>query len=157
MRKKNREIKNYDEIVGVMKKCDVCRLALNDEGYPYIVPLNFGMKADEGKITLYFHSAMEGYKVDLMKKDSRASFEMDCGHQLQYAEEKGYCTMAYESVMGKGVIRILEEHEKMNALEEIMAHYHEGRKAYFNPAAMERTLVYALDVSEIRGKRKNPK
>ena len=44
MRQGNREITELNEIIGVMKKCDVCRLALNDNGYPYILPLNFGME-----------------------------------------------------------------------------------------------------------------
>lgn len=36
--------------------------------------------------------------------------------------------------------------------------YNNGdEKKYFNPAAVERTLVYALDVEEIAGKRKQPK
>ena len=44
MRRSDREIKEMTEMVKVMEQCDVCRLALNDEGYPYILPLNFGMK-----------------------------------------------------------------------------------------------------------------
>lgn len=75
MRQKNREITDFNEKIEVMKKCDVCRLALNDDGYPYIIPLNFGMSVEGKKVTLYFHSALEGYKVDLMKRDNRASFE----------------------------------------------------------------------------------
>ena len=66
MRQKNREITDFNEKIEVMKKCDVCRLALNDDGYPYIIPLNFGMSVEGKKVTLYFHSALEGYKVDLM-------------------------------------------------------------------------------------------
>ena len=48
MRRSDREIKNRDEIIEVMKKCDVCRLAFNDEDYPYILPLNFGMEVQNG-------------------------------------------------------------------------------------------------------------
>ena len=70
MRKENREIKEFNEIIEVMKNCDVCRLALNDDGYPYILPLNFGMEVVDGKVNLYFHSALEGYKVELIKKDN---------------------------------------------------------------------------------------
>lgn len=157
MRQKNREIKEFNEIIEVMKSCDVCRLALNDGGYPYILPLNFGIEVVDGKLNLYFHSALEGHKVDLIKKDNRASFEMDCRHQLQYFEEKGYCTMSYESVIGRGQIRILDEEEKMDALMKLMDHYHMGKEAYFNPAAIPRTLVYVLEVEKITGKRKEPK
>lgn len=157
MRQKQREITDFTEIIEVIKRCDVCRLALNDEDYPYILPLNFGMDIVNEKLILYFHSALEGHKVDLIRKDNRASFEMDCKHQLQYMEEKGYCTMAYESVIGTGQIRILEEDEKMDALKKIMSHYHTGKDTYFNTAAIPRTLVYALEVATITGKRKAPK
>ena len=157
MRQKNREVTDITEIIDIIKRCDVCRIALNDDGFPYILPLNFGLLTDGSKISLIFHSALEGTKVDLIRKDNRASFEMDCKHQLQYFEDQGYCTMAYESVIGKGHIRILDEVEKESALREIMNHYHADKGAYFNPAAISRTLVYALDVDLVTAKRKLPK
>ena len=158
MRRKDREIRDIREIAEIMRRCDVCRIALNDHGYPYIIPLNFGMElSEEGKVTLYFHSALEGYKRGLMEEDSRASFEMDCGHELQYFEERVYCTYAYESVIGRGRISILPEEEKAAALRLLMDHYHPGKEAGFNPAAIPRTLVYKLCAEEICGKRKERK
>jgi nitroimidazol reductase NimA-like FMN-containing flavoprotein (pyridoxamine 5'-phosphate oxidase superfamily) len=112
---------------------------------------------EEGKVTLYFHSALEGHKTDLLKEGGKASFEMDTRHELSYDESKGYCTYYFESVMGKGTIHILGEDEKFAALEKLMDHYHPGMNAYFNPAAMPRTLVYCLKVEEMTGKRKLPK
>lgn len=157
MRRKDRELTEWSELVDVIQRCDVCRLALNDGEYPYIIPLNFGFDAENGRITLYFHSALDGYKTELFQRDNRASFEMDCGHELQYSSEKGYCTMSYESVIGRGRIRILSDGEKAHALQLLMDHYHGTRGAYFNPAAIPRTLVYALEVERLTGKRKEPK
>ncbi len=157
MRRKDREITDRNELISIIRKCDVCRLALNDNGYPYILPLNFGISEDGETIELFFHSAMEGHKIELIQADNRAAFEMDCKHQLQYFEDKGYCTFSYESVMGKGRISILPEDEKEAALREIMNHYHSDKNAYFNPAAIPRTLVYKLTVEEMTGKRKDPK
>lgn len=154
MRRKDREITDRQEIVEIMKKCDVCRLALNDDGYPYILPLNFGLMDDGDKVELFFHSALDGYKVTLIQKDNRASFEMDCSHQLQYFQDKGYCTYSYESVVGRGKITILEAAEKEAALRKLMDHYHPDQNAYFNPAAVPRTLVYKLTVEKMTGKRK---
>lgn len=38
MRQKNREITDLEEIIEVMRGCNVCRLGLNDEdGFPYTV------------------------------------------------------------------------------------------------------------------------
>ena len=78
-------------------------------------------------------------------------------YELQYVKEHGYCTTNYESIMGKGRIRILGDDEKMHALKQMMAHYHGDRETPFNPAALPRTCVFALDVEQITGKRKEAK
>ena len=36
MRRSDREITDFQELITVMRGCDVCRLALHDEPYPYI-------------------------------------------------------------------------------------------------------------------------
>lgn len=153
MRRNDREIKERSEIIKVMEKCDVCRLALNDEGYPYIVPMNFGMNDEDGKLTLYFHCANEGKKLDLIRKDGRASFEMDCEHRLVPDYDKKMCTMEYESVIGQGIIKILSDDEKMNALSILMRHYHHDDFP-INEKIFPITTVFSLTVSEITGKRR---
>ena len=158
MRKKEREVTDLQEILEIMKGCDVCRLGLNDEdGYPYVVPLNFGLEVQDGKIRLYFHGATEGHKLDLIRRDDRAFFEMDRKHELQYVAEKEYCTMNYESVMGRGRVKILDEEEKLHALMTLMKNYHGGKDVPFSKAALPRTTVFALEVEEITGKRKEAK
>ena len=158
MRRKDREIKERAEIIDVIRRCDICRLGLMDGDYAYILPLNFGMDvSEEGRVTLYFHSALEGHKTELLKEGLKASFEMDTRHELEYDESKGYCTYYFESVMGRGTIHMLGDDEKFEVLTKLMDHYHPGMKAYFNTAAMPRTLVYTLEVTEMSGKRKIPK
>ena len=76
MRRSDREIKDFDSIVAVMQKCDVCRLALNNDGYPYILPLNFGLTVADGRIELYFHGAMEGLKYELMERSEEHTSEI---------------------------------------------------------------------------------
>ena len=48
MRRKDREITDFDEMMKIIAKCDTCRLALFDDEFPYIVPLNFGTDVEEG-------------------------------------------------------------------------------------------------------------
>ena len=52
MRRSDREVTGFENLVAIMKKCDVCRIELNDDGYPYIVPLNFGLKTDGQTVAL---------------------------------------------------------------------------------------------------------
>jgi len=151
MRRSDREVKEFKDIVAIIEKCDVCRLALNNNGYPYILPLNFGMTVKGSKIELYFHGAMEGTKYDLIEKDNRASFEMDCEHRLVTETESGHCTMEYESVIGQGHIEMLSDYEKYDALCILMKHYHKEEFS-FNKTAIPRTKVFKLVVDNVTGK-----
>ena len=154
MRRSDREIKDRAELLDVISRCDVCRLALNDEeGYPYILPLNFGEKDVDGQLTLYFHGAMEGKKYELMEKDPRASFEMDCSHELFMNDEKMSCTMKYESVIGRGRLELVPEEEKEEALAILMRHYHQ-EDFPFGRAAMPKKKVFRLVVEQMTGKRR---
>ena len=114
MRRKDREITDFNEIIDIIKKCDVCRIALNDDEYPYVVPLNFGLDVQGNQVFFYFHAAMEGKKLDLIAKDNRATFEMDCDHNFILYEERMSCTMGYASVIGHGTIEMLRMKINMN-------------------------------------------
>lgn len=153
MRRSDREVTEFEDIIAIMKKCDVCRVALNNHDYPYILPLNFGMNVTDDKIELYFHGALEGTKYDLIAKDNRASFEMDCEHRLLTELESGNCTMEYESVVGQGHMEILSDDEKYHALCILMKHYHQ-EDFPFNQAVMPQTKVFKLVVEKVTGKRR---
>ena len=43
MRRSDREVKDFDGIIRIMEKCDVCRIALNNNGYLYILPFNISV------------------------------------------------------------------------------------------------------------------
>ena len=76
MRRKDREITDFDEMMKIIAKCDTCRLALFDDEFPYIVPLNFGTDVEEGQLYLYFHSAKVGTKLDLIRKNNKVPSAM---------------------------------------------------------------------------------
>ena len=151
MRKSNSELKALKDILEIMKKCVVCRLAVTNEKYPYILPLNFGMTESEGKGSLYFHGALDGTKYGLLEKHPHVSFEMDCEHELQTEADRGYCTMNYESVIGHGVVTEVFGDKKKEALDILVGQYH--KDFTYNPQAMERTRVLRLDVEEMTVKR----
>ncbi len=153
MRRADREITDRAELMEVIAGCDVCRLALNDDEVPYILPLNFGEEVCDGRLYLYFHGAAEGRKYELVSADPHVSFEMDCSHRIVLDESRGYCTMEYRSVIGRGVLTELPEDGKLHALTLIMKHYH-PEHAEFNHAAIPRTRVLCLEVTSMTGKRR---
>lgn len=151
MRRHDREITNFQEIIKIMESCQVCRLALNNGTYPYILPVNFGMEVDGKTVTLYFHGAREGTKYDLMHADPHASFEMDCETILCSRLEEGNCTMSYKSVIGQGLVEFLEGEEKLHALDVLVAHYHPEGFPYATQV-IPATTVWKLTVDSMTAK-----
>ena len=76
MRRKDLEITEPAAIRAVLEDCPYCHVGLRDGEKVYVLPLNFGFAGKDGKYTLYFHSAKEGRKIDLLKKNGWAAFEM---------------------------------------------------------------------------------
>ena len=153
MRRSDREVTDRSEILDIIRRCDVCRLALNDGDYPYILPLNFGMDTSEGGVILYFHGAAQGRKYDIIAQDNRASFEMDCSHRLVTRPERKSCTMEYESVIGRGRIEIIEGDKKLAALKLLNAHYG-ADNLEIDEAVAQRTVVMKLTVEDMTAKRR---
>ena len=153
MIRKDREIADLDAQLAVIDACDVCRVCLNGaDGYPYVVPLNFGVDVEEdGTVYLYFHSARRGEKLELIARDPRASFEVDCDHRFIFYDERMSCTMGYRSVIGHGVIEMVPDEERAAGLDILMAHYHAEEFPY-NPKTIPATRVWRLKVTDMTGK-----
>lgn len=152
MRRKDREITDLTQIVEIMKKCDVCRVAFHDEPYPYMVPLNFGFYQQNDQITLFFHGANAGKKISLLQMDNRVSFEMDCSHHLISAELACEYTMEFESVCGNGIMELVKEDEKIKALSHIMNQYEWKESHIFDENMVRHIAVLKLTVTSIIGK-----
>ncbi len=150
MRRTDREITDFNTMLEAVKACDCFRIGLvDDEGMAYIVPVNFGHIAGEDKLTLYFHGASEGKKIELIKKQPMISFEMDTGHVLKPRDAGCGYSFAFKCVMGKGRITILEDIEdKIEAFRAIFAQFTDRQDIVFNKERIMATTVFKVDVTE---------
>ena len=154
MRRTDREVADKTEILKIIEKCDICRLALSDGHQPYIVPMNFGYQYVDEKLILYFHGAKKGKKLDIIAKNPLACFEMDCSLKLVEADVAWEYTMEYESVVGSGTIVVCnEKSDKTHALEKLMEKYAKGKSFHFPEKAIDSVTILKLEVSEFTGKR----
>ena len=116
--------------------------------------MNFELDVEDERVYLYFHGAMKGKKLDLIKKDNRATFEMDCEHNFILYEERMSCTMGFASVIGHGTIEIVPDEEKYEALKILMRQYH-SEDFQFDTRMMSVTTVLKMTVTDMIGKRRN--
>lgn len=152
MRRKDLEVTDPAEIWQIIAACDCCRLAFAVAGgAPYIVPLNFGI--GDGK-SLYFHSASEGRKLDLLRQNPVVGFELDADHRLNPSETPCKCSFRFSSVIGAGAVHeVTDPVEKISALHKIMEHYC-GEGKYDFPAEIVRaTTILKLEITELSCKK----
>ena len=149
MRRKDQEITDINAIEDIIRKGQVCRLALSENGRPYIVPLCFGYKENN----LYFHSAREGKKIDILRKNKNVCFEIDIDQELVKGKKACNCSMKYRSVIGFGKAEIVEDVDlKRRALNIIMQNYLEGFFKY--PAeSIKNIVIIRVEIESMTGKK----
>ncbi len=155
MRRKDREVTDINEIIEIIKSCKTCHLGIMDEKFPYVVPLSVGYDLNEDNVTLYFHCAKEGKKIELLKKNNQVSFEM-CNEGKPVFAEKTPCNSGYyySSVMGNGKAIFIDDYEeKAHALTRIVFHQ-AGFKSHFTKEQANAVCVFKVNVENISGKKK---
>lgn len=154
MRRKDREVTGKDEILAILEKCRVLRLGLCDGDKPYVVPLNFGYRTEGGKLFLCFHSAKEGRKIELIRKNPTVCFEADASFQLVTGKRACEWSAEYESVIGEGRAVLLDDPtEKAAALDCIMERYGFHGKPEYSTESLAAVAVIRIDVETVSGKR----
>jgi nitroimidazol reductase NimA-like FMN-containing flavoprotein (pyridoxamine 5'-phosphate oxidase superfamily) len=114
--------------------------------------MNFGYSWGD-RLTLYFHSAPRGRKIDLMQKNPRVSFEMDCDHALVAGSTACRYSFKYSSLMGVGEVRFLEDYdEKLAALKVIMRQVTGTDDYEYDEPAVKSVAVFQVDATEVIGK-----
>lgn len=151
MRRSEREVTDFTEIIDILNRTDTIRLGLHAEPYPYVVPLSFGFTAVEGKITFYFHGAKAGFKHDLIQKNPLVCVETDIFHS--FSKTTGGVTTEYESFIGFGKVERLVGETAGQGLDCLLRHCGFADYAY-NSAALTATWVYKIDLSSFTVKRR---
>ena len=147
MRRKRQSL-STEECVAILERMPNGTLALyGDDGYPYAVPVSY-VYAD-GKI--YFHSAMQGHKVDAVRRNGNVSFCVVEQDDVKPAEFTTY----FRSVIVFGKARILtDEDEKRNALCLLADKYSHGEAGMEAEIAkgFNKLLMVEITVEHITGK-----
>ena len=149
MRKTNQEITDKSILDNILKQATICRLAMLDNGLPYILPFNFGYSEN----CLYIHSAPEGKKIDVLRKNPKVCFEVEQYTELIKDEIACKWSTLYRSIIGYGNIEIVTEfEEKKRGLEIIMKQHGAIGKLEFEKKEVEFIVILKIIITSITGK-----
>ena len=152
MTKREYRITDEAQIRGILDTAKVLRLGLAVDNEPHIIPLNYGFCLEEGKLTLYMHSAVKGRKLELMGKNPNVCFELDCDYRPFEGVLPCQYGLGYSAVSARGRVPIVEDvGEKMEAMRSLMK-TQTGKDFTFNERLVSIVSVIRLDVSEFTAK-----
>ena len=119
-----------------------------DDGYPYAVPLNYVVYNDR----IYFHCAMEGHKIDALRRCEKVSFSVVARDQIVPEELTTY----FVSVIAFGRARFVEDaQEKRAALMALGLKYEPGMDDHVLEhveGSIARTALIAIEIEHLTGK-----
>ena len=150
VRRHDMEFTDREKMREILEKGLVCHLAMVDDGKPYMVSMNYGFVDD----TIYLHSALEGRKIDILRKNPDVCFQVYTGNRLTTGPDAcGDWTMKYRSVTGFGRATLIEDdNEKIPAMHVIMSQYTTKGPFDFSPQRVAQTIVIRIDIDEMTGK-----
>jgi hypothetical protein len=148
MRRKDREITDIALTEDIIRNSMVCRLGMSRDDQPYVVPLCFAY-SDK---TLYFHSAGEGLKLEILQQNPNVCVEFDIDQEVIQGDKPCKWSMQYRSVIGFGKASFVEDlEEKRKGLDAIMKHY-SGRSFEYVESAIESTCIIKVEIESMTGK-----
>ena len=152
MTKRERQVTDPEQIRHILDTAKVLHLGLAVDNKPYVVPMNYGYTMEDGKLTLYLHSAVRGKKLDMIRENPRVFFEASC--ELTPFEGKVPCQygLAYSSIMGRGKARIVEDVEEKKQAMTVLMKTQTGKDFSFEDRLVSIVAVIRVDVEEYTAK-----
>lgn len=149
MHRSNNEITDKRIIEEILAGSDICRIAIMDAEYPYIVPFNYGYSDN----ALYFHSATKGKKLDLLRRNNKVCFEITYSSEIVKGEISCDWSTKYRSVIGYGTIEIISDLQEMEkGLDIIMNHYGKTENNTYNAKSIKKMFILKLSIESMTGK-----
>ena len=153
MTKRERQVTDEKQILQILDTAKVLHLGLAVNNEPYVVPMNYGYTMENGKLTVYLHSAVKGKKLDMIRENPNVFFEIDCDLQ-PFGEGDIPCQygMVYSSVMGRGKATIVEDVEEKIAAMSALMKTQTNKEFSFNERLVSIVAVIRIDVAEYTAK-----
>ena len=152
MTKRELQITDENQIRAILDEAKVLHLGLCVDNEPYVVPMNYGYRMENGRLTIYLHSALQGKKLDMIRANPRVFFEMDCNRVSFEGEKPCQYGLAYSSVMGRGEARIIEDVEEKKQAMSLLMKTQTEKDFTFEDRLVSIVAVVRIDVTEFTAK-----
>ena len=152
MTKREYQITDEQELRRILDTAKVLRLGIAVDNVPYIYPMNYGYTMEDGRLTLYLHSAVKGSKLELLGKNPEVCFQLDCDNIPFEGKVACQYGLAYSAISGRGRVTMVEDVDAKQEAMSILMKTQTGKDFQFNERLVSIVAVIRLDVTEYSAK-----
>jgi nitroimidazol reductase NimA-like FMN-containing flavoprotein (pyridoxamine 5'-phosphate oxidase superfamily) len=152
IRRKEKEIKNKDEMIKIFETAQYITIAMINNNEPYLVTLSHGY--DRDRHCIYFHCATEGKKIDILKSNPLVWGQalIDGGYV------QGACDHLYATVHFRGIVTLIEDkEEKIHALKTMIRALESNPESVMaeqiSDKSVSRVGIGKIDINFLSGKK----
>jgi len=143
-------IENREEIDKIIRACKTCYLAMSDNDFPYVLPMNFALDGN----SVIMHSAQSGRMWETLKRNPNVCINWIIGEDLAWQDVKVGCSyrVKSKSVLVEGKVEFVDDFdEKIRCMNLIMSQYSD-REFKFSKPAIENVGIIKVAIKKISAK-----
>ncbi|HSH19411.1 MAG TPA: pyridoxamine 5'-phosphate oxidase family protein [Draconibacterium sp.] len=140
-------IENREEINKIIRACKICYLAMSENDFPYVLPMNFALDGDN----VILHSAPSGRMWETIKKNSNVCINWTLGEELKWQDVRVGCSyrVKSKSVLAEGKVEFVDDfNEKTRCLNLLMKQYSD-RDFKFGKPAVENVGIIKVAIEKL--------
>jgi nitroimidazol reductase NimA-like FMN-containing flavoprotein (pyridoxamine 5'-phosphate oxidase superfamily) len=143
-------IQNREEIDKTIRACKTCYLAMSDNDFPYVLPMNFALDGN----WVILHSAQSGRMWETLKKNQNVCINWIIGEDLAWQDVKVGCSyrVKSKSVLVEGKVEFVDDFDEKTRCMNLMMGQYSDREFKFSKPAIENVGVIKVAIEKISAK-----
>lgn len=143
-------IENREEIDKTIRACKTCYLAMSDNDFPYVLPMNFALDGD----SVIMHSAQSGRMWETLKKNQNVCINWIIGEDLAWQDVKVGCSyrVKSKSVLIEGKVEFVDDFNEKTRCMNLMMGQYSDREFKFSKPAIENVGIIKVAIEKISAK-----
>jgi len=143
-------IENREEIDKIICTCKTCYLAMSDNDFPYVLPMNFALDGN----SVILHSAQSGRMWETLKKNKNVCINWIIGEDLAWQDVKVGCSyrVKSKSVLVEGKVEFVDDFDEKTRCMNLMMSQYSDREFKFSKPAIENVGIIKVAIKKISAK-----
>ena len=143
-------IQNREEIENIIRACKTCYLAMSDNDFPYVLPMNFALDGN----SVIMHSAQSGRMWETLKKNQNVCINWIIGEDLAWQDVKVGCSyrVKSKSVLVEGKVEFVDDFDEKTRCMNLMMGQYSDREFKFSKPAIENVGIIKVAIKKISAK-----